>query len=305
MPSEAQARVSGTVTHREQELATGEPRDFGPVPDVLISVRGLGSAFDAWTDDRGRYEVAVPPGKYTITAVPPAGFSSRYLHETTELRDPRACFVADFGVRFDGRIRGVVRPSSGERAEGISVELMAADDVGKTGNIQTLHASTDAGGSFEFSEVSPGRYRVGVDLTRRMDAEVIFPRTFYPGTPDAALATVIQMSGGQQRELEPMTLPPARHPWRLTGTVVFEDGSPASGAFISLSDGSAKWRQVAVGIRTEVDGTFSFVVHQGLSYIANASYRDELQRKQLGGSVGPFVITEEPGRLKVVLSGGR
>ena len=32
--------------------------------------------------------------------------------------------------------------------------------------------------------------------------------------------------------------------------------APASGAFISLSDGSVRWRQVAVGIKTAGDGTF-------------------------------------------------
>ena len=134
------ARVYGTITHWERDLATGEPRDHGPVPGVLVTVRGPGSAFDASTDARGRYEVTVPPGKYEITAMPPAGFSTRYLKQTTELRDARACFVADFGVQFDGRIRGVVRQSSGEPAEGVSVEVMAVEAVGKTGYIQTLQA---------------------------------------------------------------------------------------------------------------------------------------------------------------------
>ena len=249
--------------------------------------------------------MTVPPGKYEVTALPPAGFSTRYLRQTIELRDARACFVADFGVRFDGRIKGVVRQSSGEPAEGVAVQLMAADAIGEAGNIETLRASSDAGGSFEFVEVPPGRFVVGVDLTRRMNPDVIFPATFHPGTMNAALATVVQLDGGQQRELETMSLPSARRSYRLTGTVVFDDGSPASGAFISLSDGGARWRQVAVGIKPESDGTFSFVVHEGLSYIASASYWDEAQRKQVGGTVGPFVVTGEMGPLKVVLSGAR
>jgi hypothetical protein len=304
-PGATRGRVYGTINHWERDLATGEPRRHGPVPDVHVSVRGSSSAFEALSDARGHYEVTVPPGTYEVTALPPAGFSTRYLRETLELRDARACFVADFSVQFDGRIKGVVRQSSGEPAEGVAVQVMAADAVGKAGNIETLRASSDAGGSFEFVEVPPGRYIVGVDLIRRMNPDVVFPATFHPGTMDAALATVVQLDGGQQRELEPMTLPPARRSYRLAGTVVFEDGSPASGAIISLSDGGAKWRQVAVGIKPESDGSFSFVVHHGLSYIATASYWDEAQRKQVGGTVGPFVATGEIGPLKVVLSGAR
>ena len=303
--SDPQARVYGTVTHWERDLATGQAREHGPVPDVLVHVRGLGKAFDAWTDTRGRYEIKLPPGKYDVSALPPAGFSLQHLQQSIELREAQACFVANFAVRFDGRIRGLIRLSSGEPAAGVPVQAMAAEDVGKAGNIQTLRTSSDSGGRFEFADVSPGRYVVGVDLTRRMDADVIFPTTLHPGTPDAAVATVIQIDGGQHRDLEPIVLPPARRTYRLTGVVAFQDGTPASGAFISLVDGTATWRQVAAAIKTQVDGTFAFLVHEGLGYVARATYWDEAQRNQITGTVGPFVVTRDTGPLKVVLSAAR
>jgi hypothetical protein len=165
-PSPGRARVYGTITHWERDLATGEGHEYGPVADVIVSVRNVATSFDAATDARGRYEVAVPPGKYEVTAMPPPAFSSRYLQRTVELRDARACFVADFGVRFDGRIRGVVRHPSGEPAEGVYVQAMAAEAFGKPGNIETRGLLSDAGGAFEFSEVPPAQYVVGVELTR-------------------------------------------------------------------------------------------------------------------------------------------
>jgi hypothetical protein len=164
---------------------------------------------------------------------------------------------------------------------------------------------SDADGQFEFSEVSPGRYVVGVDLTLRMDPKIAFPPTLHPGTRDATVATVVQIDGGQHHDLEPMTLPPARRSFTLTGTVVYENGSPASGVFLSLSDGAERWMQVAVGKKTGSDGAFSFTVHEGLSYIARASYWNEEQRKPIGATVGPFVVTQDTKPLTMVRSPSR
>jgi hypothetical protein len=304
-PRRGGARVYGTITHWERNLSTGEPKEYGPVRDVFVSVVGPAGTFSASTDDSGQYEVTVPTGKYEITVLPPATYSTRSLRLPLELTDVRACVLANFGVQFDGRIRGVVRQSFGEPAANVSVQVMAAADVGKSGNIHTLNAQTDAGGHYEFTEVSPGRYVIGVDLIRRMDPQAVFPPTFHPGTTDRALATVVELDGGQHRDLEPMALPAPRRSFKLTGTVVREDGSAAPGVFISLRDGVETWRQVAAGTKTGFDGSFSFVVHEGLSYIASASYWDAEQRKSIAGSVGPFVVTQDMGPVKVVLSGGR
>jgi hypothetical protein len=300
-PGTARARIFGTITHWERDLATLQPLEHGPVEGVLVTVRGLANA-DASTDALGHYEVAVPPGDYEITAWPRAGFSARGLVQTARLPDARACFVADFGVTFDGRIRGIVRQSTGEPAAGVPIEAMAADGVRRSGVIEVIRTSTDPGGRFEFTDVGPGRYVVGVDLTRRMDAKVVFPTTFHPGTADLARATVVQLEGGQQRDLKPMTLPPARPSYQLIGTVVFEDGRPAAGAFVSLSDGAAPHRQVAVGRRVGPDGAFSFDVHEGLGYVAQASYWDEAQRMQVRGRAGPFVVAGATEPLKLVLT---
>jgi hypothetical protein len=303
-PSTTGARLYGTVTHWERDLATKQGREYGPVQDVMISARSAANAFDVLTDSQGRYELMLPPGKYEVTALPPTGFSTRYLQRSVELHEARSCFLAEFAVRFDGRVKGAIRQSSNEPAEGISVELMARDRVGDAGNVETLRTSTDASGNFEFVEVPPGQYVVGVDLTKSISPTVVFPTTFHPGTPDSTRATVVQLSGAEQFELEPMTLPLARQTHRLTGIVVFDDGTPAVDINVSLQDGSSTWRQVG-GTRTQSDGAFSMVVHEGLSYTARASYWDEAKRTQLLGSVGPFIVARDVGPLKLVLSRGK
>ncbi len=242
--------------------------------------------------------MTVPPGKYEITIEPLPGFSTRHLSRTVELHDARACSVADFHLQFDGRIRGVVRIVSGEAVEGVIVEAMREERIGGNGIIETLRTTAGPGG-VEFTEVPRGRYVIGVDLVRGSESKVMFPPTYHPGTSDPALATVVQLDGGHKIDLDPMMLPAARRSYRLTGTDFFHDGRPAPGASVSRHD----WpRQVSGGIQTNIDGTFSFVVHEGLRYTIQANYWDGVARKQVNASVGPIVVTGDIGPVKVVLS---
>ena len=299
----AGARLSGSVTHHERNL-TGEPaQDYGAVPNLLVTARSGAVVSTARTDAQGRYEMTVPPGRYEVALESLQGFSTNGLNRTVELRDARACSMANFGVHFNGRIKGVVYLASGDPGTGVLVEAIAAERVGGKGLIETLRTTTGPGGAFEFREMPPGRYVVGVDLVRRMDPGTTFPTTFHPGTPDPALATIVHLEGGYQLDLDPMTLPLARRSFQLTGTVFFADGRPAPLARISLQDGTATWRQVAMGTNTTMDGAFTFVVHEGLSYNVSASYWDEAERRQVRATVGPIVVTGDIGPVKVVLSG--
>ena len=101
---------------------------------------------------------------------------------------------------------------------------------------------------------------------------------------------MVQLTGGQQLELEPMTLPLERREYRIAGTVFFADGRPAPGAFISMRDSIVHGNRLP-GIETGEDGKFSFVVHEGLSYVVAATHWDEAQRQQVAGTAGPLVIT--------------
>ena len=300
----AHSRVYGRITHWERDYTNDRSRDYGAMPDVLVTVRGPGGGAETRTDDQGRYELAgLPVGVYDVAAFPPANFTGSRLTDVAEIRDPRSCQFRDFNLVYDNRITGAVTTASGDPVDGAQVELMAAAKLGMRGNVQTLRMKT-VGGRFEFTEVPAGRYVVGVDLTRRMDPTLVFPQTLYVRSGDAVSATIVEAGGGGQQELAPIIVPAPRRALRLTGTVRFEDGRPAPEVFVSLVDGDESWRQVAVGIKTGPNGEFSFTVHEGLAYIARSSSAELSggERKYLQAALGPFMATEQTGPLSIVLS---
>jgi hypothetical protein len=298
------ARVYGSVTHRERNLATGASRDYGPVPFIHLLLRGSAGAVDAQTDQRGRYEIGgIAPGVYDLQVVPPAAFSPKYLERKIELRDARACAVADFQVHYDGRISGVVLAADGHPAAGLSLEVIAVERTGASGLVPTLTGKTDSGGYYEFSDVPPGRYVVGVNLQRGIEPAIVYTRTFHPGTASPGAATIVEIGAGSHQQLEPLKLPPPRQRRTLTGQVVWSDGRPVPGAFVSPQDGEADWRQVAIAVRTDADGRFTFVVHDGLSYGARASFNlpDDPQYRQAQARAGPFIVSPRLEPLRLVL----
>lgn len=303
----AGARVSGTIAHSERDFGTGESRRYPAVADVPVQLRGTGITREARTDESGRYDITgVPPGKYEVQVFPPPAFSSKYLQSEIDIPDARACAVADFGVHYDGRVTGVLRSSSGQPVGGVTVQLMAAERADPRRPAETVSAKTDSAGYYQLADLPPGEYVAGVELQRRMenDGEQIHPRTFYPGTSDVSRAAVIRIGEGNLVELEPMVLPAARQRRELTGVVVWPDGTPVAGAFISLTDGEAGWRQVAVAIKTDDQGRFTFTVHDGLSYVARAFYSmpDDPAPRQANGVSSAFVVSEKTPPLRVVVT---
>jgi 5-hydroxyisourate hydrolase-like protein (transthyretin family) len=279
--------VFGVVTHWHRDLAFGESKTW-PVPFVHLLLRGPGAARDAQTDEHGRYDIAgVPPGIYELQAIPPAVFSARNLQHRIDIPDSRACFAADFHVLYDGRLSGVALTSDGQPAEGVQVELISGDRLWTSA--ERLTTKTDHDGRFEFGDLSPGRYGVGVSLRRMIDPPIAYPKTLYPGTPTETYAAILELGEGDHVQLEPLRLPPARESHQLTGVVLWPDGRPASGVSVWLDDGERTDRIVASSVRTGGDGRFKFVVHAGLSYRVRALYT-----LPQGGYTQRFEATDEP-----------
>ncbi len=294
------AHVSGSISHWDRDSVTGDPRNAGPVPNVVLTLSGSDRSFQTRTGQDGRYEfTGVPPGQYLLNGIAPPLFSSAPLKLVFELRDARACHQADFTIRYDSRIGGSIVGNDGRPVVNAIVEITPAEKIGTADYVPSEIATSDQGGNFELTEVPPGRYILGVNLSRGPD-DVVSPTRFHPDASAPTQATVFEVQAGERVRLDRMVIPPDPPAYRVSGRVTFPDGRPAAGVEVALEDGHQKWKRVAAEVRTGADGSFSFVVHEGLAYVANARYVAPLtpRRTQATASI-PFVASEE--KVKMLL----
>jgi hypothetical protein len=301
----AGARVFGTVIHGENDLLTGEPLNHGPAGNIVLTLGGSGRLFEARTGPDGRYEFGrVPPGAYELIAVPPPRFAIAFLNPNIQLKEAGACHAANFAIRYDTRISGTIVHLNGRPVADAIVTLMPAALIGKNLFREPASAITDQNGRYELTDMPAGRYILGVTLSQGPDVGFVSPTRFHPDATEPANALPFEVIAGEHLELARMVIPLPPPSYRITGVVTFEDGKPAPGVTVSLADGNARWKEVAGEVQTDANGTFSFLVHEGLSYVVSARYSEPSSpgRTHSVGSV-PFVASEETVKaLKVVLS---
>jgi len=267
-PSQS-GHVFGVVKTSMRDLAFGQSRR-SPAPFVHVLLRGSAGGRDAETDAEGRYDISgVPPGRYELQLIPPAVFSSEYLTRTIAISDPRGCASADFDVMYNGSVSGVLLTVDGNPANDVQVELISGEALWIS---QTLTTKTNRSGEFQFKNLSPGRYGVGVSLRRTVEPPVLYPKTLYPGTPSESYAAILELGEGAHLQLESLGLQPARPNRELTGTVAWPDGLPGAGASVMLVDETGQ-RGVSASIaKTDAAGRFTLLVHEGMTYRVRAHF---------------------------------
>jgi hypothetical protein len=219
-------RVFGSITHREPGTMYRDGYEYGPLAHVGLTLQNDTATYRAATDVKGRYELTgLPLGTYDLLIEPPPGLSPyQRMKQTLTLSDRRACAERNFALRFDSRVRGTLRHSTGVPASGVRVQLIRKEYIDRNGPVDTIDTTSDAAGAFEFNEVTSGSYVLGVDLFRQYwmspDSDVVFRPTYHPGTPDLSRATIVDIRGGEAQELAPMTLPPPLRSHRDRGRTV-------------------------------------------------------------------------------------
>jgi hypothetical protein len=244
--------------------AVGENADWAGLTDKSIEVitsRISGVAIKVTSEDRtrefttdsdGRFDITgLGPGDFQVEVVPPEGYTGSNLKEEFSVRD-RACRYLPFVLRPDGRIGGRISGIDGKPAK-VEVFLLPAEwksrgELGKVEIGEAKSVPTDAEGRYELSGLRAGTYLLGVNVN---GPSIGFPylRLFYPGVSEFSAAAPITLGFGQKTKID-LQVGVLLKLYKVEGTVVWPDGSPALGVLVSIGGAGNIAEKTKVGTTT-------------------------------------------------------
>lgn len=307
------ARIYGVVaTQGEERDSKGEWKVDGLAGITILIKNSRGERTELATDSDGRYEVTgFKPGEYEVQArLPDYYYRDEDSIHKLKVHD-RGCARADFAAIPDGRITGRLLDSGGKPVKEAKVVLISPKAQGfvtMNSEIGREYIRAEDQGRFEFSQIPPGEYLLGVNITSSPDAEEPYPPTYYPGVTNRAQATVIKVSLGQKLNNFVLKLPPKLIERAVQGVVLWPDGTPAAGAEVYLAD-SLHPGWIATGTtRTDALGRFTIKGFEGITYfvLANAvkfpNTAEHKDRLSMHAEPPSITLSNDIFGLKLVLS---
>lgn len=204
-PNAPKHTVSGSVVNS----ATGEP-----IPRALVQLMGPLQRSDL-TDSQGSFRFeGVPEGRAMFMTRKPGFFSSEELSRGG--RRPRAPVMITGDVSSlvlkltpEGIVTGTITGDDGEPLEGVHLRLKRQVISNGRKQWETRgQATTNDNGEFRAATLIPGTYYMVAQAQRpptpRAAAEpnLGYAPSYYPGTPDLASASAIEVRGGQTVQIE-------------------------------------------------------------------------------------------------------
>jgi uncharacterized GH25 family protein len=283
-----------------------------PMPNVKIIARNGKKAFESVSDSKGRFSIAnLQKGKYKLEFIVPAGYKlggdywdesseeerDQYKNIELEISDTDSPDQLTIETRVDGRIKGNVVDENGKPVgKDIMVSLVSKKTVGnEMGDIDYVHAFTDASGDFEFFGIPPGEYYLGFNLETRPNKNFPYPRTYYPAASEISEAKIIVLAKAEKLDGFVLSLPKKVKEVEVKGKVVDAEGNPLKGAVVErygLYYG--EWREGEPYImknikqptfegRVETDekGEFMLKLLKGNKYRINSYLEDKNSNKDL------------------------
>ncbi len=225
--------LRGTVLEESKKRGA----DRTPLRDVRLEITELstGRKYNTKTDTGGRYEIAVPPGKYAVKSVAPSNSVHTSLFEVEPMAvRSGGCGEGFFVLVNDSIIKGRLFDAEGKPAPHVRVDLISVEE--ENSYLGGMNGESDPNGYFSIDQVPAGKYTLSVNFSSNPDPERPFPTTFYPAGGDRMHAGILEVGFGTKIHGITWHLPERLIEKPISGNVIWDDGSPAVGAEIRLFD---------------------------------------------------------------------
>jgi hypothetical protein len=266
-------RLSGTLVRLD--YSDGHDQPPGLLEGVkVVAEDSQGRRSEASTDAGGFYKFkGLPAGRYKVRPELPSHLSLAYGDEGEVELPAGGCANANFLPRTDGRISGTLLDAEGRPVAEADVDLIPvefADRVNDRG--VGRFEQTDRDGKFEFTELTPGTYLLGVNIRWQPSGRQPYPRTYYPGVSSAAGARPVKLGMGEKLSDFVLRLPPRLQVRTVEGVLVWPDGKPVTQAMVEFKDTTEPIGGESFG-RANVDerGRFSINALEGQEGWVHAS----------------------------------
>jgi len=271
---------SGLSTRSPLTAIVGQVVDTAGRPIAKAAVRLISDRIveTVLTDPKGRFAFTqIPAGEMVVVAQKYGYFDGGYGQRRASglplpFSLPYGRTMPNMRIEiFRGSIvTGSVRDEVGEPIVGASVFVARRQFINGEWQYRAVDGElTDDQGQYRIFGLQPGEYVVTVasmpvaankqgDLEPTdIDRPSMFPRMFYPQTPDRVVALTVPLSAGDVRYAVDFRLPPVRT-FRISGKLI---GADATGADqeIRLVPMDASWAtdETALTLSAQ-DGTFTF-----------------------------------------------
>ena len=263
----AGATISGQIV-RDEPAKKGESLN----DQFVVRIEGADVRREVRPDADGRYRVTgLPPGKFKVTLELPEVFTTHQREREIKVSD-RGCAQAVFYLSENGRLSGRVVDEHGIVVPRILVSVIdpSTDPKEKYVTIDR----TDEEGRFNFSSLQAGKYLLGVNFSHYPelnDSTNAYPPTFYPGVADQPSAEVITLGVGEKRTGLEIRVPLPRPSSVLKGQIVWQDGSPVTGASLSVIDQTLSRTNTRNGVDVDQNGAFTINGYVGQKLVLQAN----------------------------------
>lgn len=327
------AKGDGKLRGLVQKETSKNRDDRFPLSDVQIEISELNSGrkLEVRSNEIGRFELSAPPGKYKIKPIGPRGYimSGMFDDEETKQIRPGGCTESYFVFSNNSRVTGRLLDIEGKPVRYARVELVPLADQ-KSSYLAGLSDESDANGDFTIDQVPIGEYTLSINYNSQPQPEHPFPTTFYPSGSNRSDAKILNVEFGASIEGLTWRLPDRLTEASITGSVVWEDGSPASGAEIKIFDmafprhyagchlteartmavpsnspvvsTSFKIKGPACDLKSSADGVFALKMYSSRAYRITARLERTISGKKVEylAESEPFQLTGEVS-IKLVL----